>query len=457
MTLADGIHFTKRMLELEPTWWSGQSSAVRDRLGPLLALEILRLCRLGHLGTAVNVNGRDNLAGLIFVVEVLIHQREAAAHAVGPAIGQHEPLADHGGLEGRANHGVVRVDVHDAATSARLATNKLTYCAEMVAGYVHEALDLMTDLERRRELVVQRQGGAALGAPGRCCAIIKVALQAVDVLEPLRQQLLTHLSRVGIGHVEMVCVGADALVHRKTSLVPSDRPCNAAPTRPVAGIGHRLRVVWQDLHMSDRTPAQGREAFQCPHCGVFAKQSWGAVNFALDRWGHYQVEGMSACRCDACSGECIWRDEDLIFPLARLGEPAHEDTPRNVLDIYEEARSVAPISKKSAAGLLRLALQMLIDDLEPGNATIDKKIGALVKRGLDPQVQKAMDSLRVIGNESVHPGMMDLDADPDLLDALFRLTNVIVEQVITRPKHIDSIFSKLPAAKRQAIERRDGS
>ena len=66
-----------------------------------------------------------------------------------------------------------------------------------------------------------------------------------------------------------------------------------------------------------------------------------------------------------------------------------------------------------------------------------------------------MDTLRVIGNESVHPGTIDLDADADLVPALFGLVNVIVEQVITRPKHVASLYAKLPDAKREAIERRN--
>ena len=169
-----------------------------------------------------------------------------------------------------------------------------------------------------------------------------------------------------------------------------------------------------------------------------------------------EVDDMTVARCESCRADSIWRGDSMIFPLDRLGEPPHEDMPENVRDVYEEARSVAPISKRSAAGLLRLALQMLVDDLEEGRGTIDQKIGKLVQRGLDPQVQKAMDVLRVAGNESVHPGTMDLDADPDLLDALFGLANLIVEQVITRPKHVGYLFSKLPPEKLDAIQRRDG-
>ncbi|WP_344200171.1 DUF4145 domain-containing protein [Aeromicrobium alkaliterrae] len=146
----------------------------------------------------------------------------------------------------------------------------------------------------------------------------------------------------------------------------------------------------------------------------------------------------------------------MIFPLVRQGEEPHADMPADVLAIYEEARAVSSLSRKSAAGLLRLGLQMLVDELDTGSGSIDAKIGRLVQGGLDPQVQQAMDVLRVVGNESVHPGQIDLDADDDLLPALFNLINVIVEQVVSRPKTIGALFQKLPDAKRAAIQRRDG-
>jgi hypothetical protein len=39
---------------------------------------------------------------------------------------------------------------------------------------------------------------------------------------------------------------------------------------------------------------------------------------------------------------------------------------------------------------------------------LNTDIGNLVKEGLSVDIQQALDSLRVIGNESVHPGELDL-------------------------------------------------
>lgn len=79
----------------------------------------------------------------------------------------------------------------------------------------------------------------------------------------------------------------------------------------------------------------------------------------------------------------------------------------------------------------------------------------LVKGGFDPRAQKALDIVGVIGNESVHPGQIDLRDDPDTALELFKLVNLVAEIMISSPKHVDAMYSGLPAGKREAIERRD--
>ena len=85
------------------------------------------------------------------------------------------------------------------------------------------------------------------------------------------------------------------------------------------------------------------------------------------------------------------------------------------------------------------------------------KIGTLVAQGLHPDAQKAMDVLRVVGNNAVHPGQISLEADDGLIPALFSMLNLVVEQVIERPKQVTTLFESLPEGAREAIVRRDGS
>jgi hypothetical protein len=88
---------------------------------------------------------------------------------------------------------------------------------------------------------------------------------------------------------------------------------------------------------------------------------------------------------------------------------------------------------------------------------VNAAIGELVKQGLRVEIQQALDSVRVVGNESVHPGVLNLNDDRETATALFDLVNIIVEQLISQPKKIKAVYDKLPAGKVAAIARRDGN
>jgi hypothetical protein len=88
---------------------------------------------------------------------------------------------------------------------------------------------------------------------------------------------------------------------------------------------------------------------------------------------------------------------------------------------------------------------------------INSDIAALVKKGLNPKIQKSLDIVRVIGNESVHPGTIDVQDEPQTAAQLATLINLIVDEMITRPQLVDELYAKLPEAKREEIKKRDGA
>ena len=83
-------------------------------------------------------------------------------------------------------------------------------------------------------------------------------------------------------------------------------------------------------------------------------------------------------------------------------------------------------------------------------------IAELVKGGLGARVQKSLDVVRVIGNNSVHPGQMAIEDNPAVVATLFKLVNVIVDVLISQPRHLSEAYSDLPENARKAIEKRDG-
>lgn len=89
---------------------------------------------------------------------------------------------------------------------------------------------------------------------------------------------------------------------------------------------------------------------------------------------------------------------------------------------------------------------------------INAAVGELVREGkISADLQRALDTVRVIGNEAVHPGVMDLKDDTDTALALFGLVNFIVEMGISEPKRIAAIYASLPPNKLVGIARRDGT
>lgn len=145
----------------------------------------------------------------------------------------------------------------------------------------------------------------------------------------------------------------------------------------------------------------------------------------------------------------------MIYPDDAGIDPPNQDLGADISKDYIEAASILHKSPRGAAALLRLAVQKLCKQLgEPGK-DINADIGNLVTKGLSETIQQALDALRVIGNESVHPGQLDLRDDPATAKSLFRLLNKIAETMITEPREIQEIYNKIPISKKEAIENRD--
>lgn len=169
-----------------------------------------------------------------------------------------------------------------------------------------------------------------------------------------------------------------------------------------------------------------------------------------------EVRNLHLSKCYNCKKIAVWIHDRLLFPGQKISVAPNPDLPADIIRDFEEAREIADASPRGAAALLRLCIQKLCEHLGQKRKNIDEAIGNLVKEGLSPTVQKSLDILRVIGNEAVHPGTMDLKDDRDTAMRLFELLNAIADQMITHPRAVDSMYEKLPQTKRDAIEKRDG-
>lgn len=201
-------------------------------------------------------------------------------------------------------------------------------------------------------------------------------------------------------------------------------------------------------------PEFDKASFNCPYCNAYAKQTW----FTAAKFSGSFTFGVGEtffCFCSHCERYSIWYDQVMIFPDFAGIDPPNGDFDMDIVADYNEAASILHKSPRGAAALLRLALQKLCKQLGEAGKDINTDIGNLVKKGLSSTIQQALDALRVIGNESVHPGQLDLRDDPATAQALFKLLNKIAETMITEPRQIQEIYDKIPDSKKKAIEERD--
>lgn len=159
--------------------------------------------------------------------------------------------------------------------------------------------------------------------------------------------------------------------------------------------------------------------------------------------------------CLHCSNYAFWHQDSLIFPSSTTAPRANVDLPEDIIKDYEEASSILGKSPRGSAALLRLCIQKLCKYLGESGKNINDDIAQLVKKGLNPLIQKNLDVVRVVGNEAVHPGTIDLTDKPQTAIALFNLVNLIADSMITQPKMVNALFDGLPEDKKEHIARRD--
>lgn len=255
------------------------------------------------------------------------------------------------------------------------------------------------------------------------------------------------------------------------------------------------------------SPSVSETAFNCPHCGTLTTQTW--LNLYANRkkedhphpivittghlenlkkdfpkevdnngdfiaWAEKMAKGMpffqsvddftqanfdvwnvNVASCYECKQLSIWCLDRLIYPQQGEAPPPNADIPDDILIDYREASSILNMSPRGAAALIRLAIQKLCKELGQPGINLNSDIGALVADGLSPRVQQALDAVRVIGNNAVHPGQIDLRDDRATAETLFRLLNLITEKTISEQKHVDEVYASLPDAARSAIAKRD--
>jgi len=202
-------------------------------------------------------------------------------------------------------------------------------------------------------------------------------------------------------------------------------------------------------------PGFEKDAFTCPHCGAYAHQTWYFARFTHPLGGEESDDRVRRAICSHCNGLTLWTNSYIVYPASSSVPLPNLDLPEDIRNDYLEARAILEQSPRGAAALLRLCIQKVCISLGQPGANLNSDIAALVKTGLPVRVQQALDIVRVIGNNAVHPGQIDLSDDRDTALRLFALINLIADVTLTQPKEVEELYQSLPTAARSAIEKRD--
>ncbi|RAN79331.1 hypothetical protein B5P43_15590 [Bacillus sp. SRB_336] len=176
-----------------------------------------------------------------------------------------------------------------------------------------------------------------------------------------------------------------------------------------------------------------------------------------------------ASRCQGCEALAFWAGKKLTYPSVDsywLDEP-HESLPEDAKALLAEAIAVFPISRRASAALCRASLESLLktvqQDLAMKRPTLEDRINAL-ENSVSPQFWKLLTTIRHVGNKSLHGAddsdsavAMFLDENDDYVPRLLiGVVNQLAEQLIEIPGQTNALFAAIPAAAREAAERKAG-
>ncbi|HEY8160357.1 MAG TPA: DUF4145 domain-containing protein [Methylobacter sp.] len=203
-------------------------------------------------------------------------------------------------------------------------------------------------------------------------------------------------------------------------------------------------------------PEYKKLQFHCIHCGVYSEQSWQNF-YCWNRFhGGYSIHApLEFCVCEHCKKWSYWYDGRLIVPSVALVPAAHVDIPPECAADYNEARSIVELSPRAASALLRLSLQKLMIALGESGKNINEDIDSLFEKGLPVEVRQALDSCHIEENNAVKPGEIEINGSAEVACSLFNIINFIIEDRISRPMQIQSLFAEIPESVKNAVERRD--
>lgn len=241
------------------------------------------------------------------------------------------------------------------------------------------------------------------------------------------------------------------------------------------------------MERDTRSPQYMMPSFICPRCHALAGQEWyGLIRRSADgsmastvlkdttivatpspAGGKVGPAEWSASKCFACKNHSIWIGATLAYPdpqkaLADVVHTPHEEMPDDAAELYKEAVSVLPFSRRASAALCRASMERLVKVLDPEcpkRAKLDERLARLEGRVSSTTID-LLNVLRHVGNTALHGGQdgdgsatIYIDEDDETIaETFFVVINTLVDELITKPRRSAELYNKLPAGVRHAYE-----
>ncbi len=131
------------------------------------------------------------------------------------------------------------------------------------------------------------------------------------------------------------------------------------------------------------------------------------------------------------------------------------DLPETCQSTYTEAAHVFEHSPRSAAVLLRLCLQQLLEHLGFKGTIFNMIAEATTKLHLPEHIQQFMDVTRHYGNEAAHESelTLNLEEQQENVQYMFEIINEIAQHSITIPKKKTNTPGELPRQEANSLDK----
>lgn len=158
---------------------------------------------------------------------------------------------------------------------------------------------------------------------------------------------------------------------------------------------------------------------------------------------HIVLDDVYVTICDHCHKPTIWLNDNQtlkpVLPSDNQYPSASDKMPQKVKDLYNQAGSIADKSPRAANAMLRSAIEELMYIIMKTQGDLNDMIDrAYNKNIITTHIKKSLHSIRLLGNNALHPNQIRIEDDVDTND-IFNIINHIVDVTIHHQEVIENI------------------